>query len=336
MPAFLEAPVEPAAWLALLTDLPADAGGAERFERLFQSLADAYSRATLFHVLAYRYRSIRALPHADAYLKARADLAGGVRQANSYLGYGGFGAGNIGAYEAINLYDLDHFGVPLRLHGDAHSLVCTFLLGQYRYHHGGVTVAARAGDIVIDAGAFVGDTALYFSREIGPEGRVFAFEANPYSLGICRENLHLNPGAAANTALVERVLWRRSGETFALVGDLNNAHLVAPDATRRQSPAVTSVALDDFVAERRLDRVDFIKMDIEGAELPALQGAEQVLRAQRPRLAIAVYHRPADLVEIPDYLAGLGLGYRFYLDHFTDRGFETILFAVPGDGGGTG
>lgn len=331
MPAFLDAPIARSAWLALLAALPAGDGMAERLDSLFQSLADDYSQATLFHVLGYRYRSIPTLPHAGAYRQARADLAGGLRQANSYLGYGAFGAGNIGEYEPINQYDLDRFGLPLRLHGDAHSLVCTFLLGQYRYRHGGVTVAARVGDIVIDAGAFVGDTALYFSRVIGSEGRVFAFEANPYSLTILQENLGLNPGAAANTEVVKQVLWRRSGETFALVGDLNNAHLAAPDPARPRAPAVTSVALDDFVAERRLGRVDFIKMDIEGAELAALQGAEQVLRAQRPRLAIAVYHRPADLVEIPEYLAGLGLGYRFYLDHFTDQGFETILFADPGD-----
>jgi hypothetical protein len=70
-------------------------------------------------------------------------------------------------------------------------------------------------------------------------------------------------------------------------------------------------------------------MDIEGAELGALRGAERTLREFRPRLAISVYHREDDLVEIPRYLDGLGLGYEFFLDHFTIYGEETVLFAQP-------
>jgi hypothetical protein len=76
-----------------------------------------------------------------------------------------------------------------------------------------------------------------------------------------------------------------------------------------------------------LPKVDFIKMDIEGAELNALQGAEQSLRAFRPSLAISVYHRDDDWVTIPDYLDSLDLGYEFFLDHFTIYESETVLFA---------
>ena len=90
-----------------------------------------------------------------------------------------------------------------------------------------------------------------------------------------------------------------------------------------------TISIDDFVIERKLSRVDFIKMDIEGAELCALKGAERTIRAFKPKLAISLYHRDTDFTEIPDHLNKLGLGYKFFLDHFTVHGEETILFAAP-------
>jgi hypothetical protein len=88
------------------------------------------------------------------------------------------------------------------------------------------------------------------------------------------------------------------------------------------------VTIDDFVADRGLARLDLIKTDIEGAEMGALRGAEQTLRRFRPNLALSVYHKDSDFVEMPGYLEGLNLGYRFYLDHFTIYGEETVLFAT--------
>lgn len=61
--------------------------------------------------------------------------------------------------------------------------------------------------------------------------------------------------------------------------------------------------------------------------MDALRGAERTIRSDRPRLAICVYHSLQDFVRIPKWIASLGLGYRFYLDHFTIHAEETILFA---------
>ena len=80
---------------------------------------------------------------------------------------------------------------------------------------------------------------------------------------------------------------------------------------------MASITLDDFVRVEGTRKIDFIKMDIEGAELSALQGAKETLRIFRPDLAIAVYHSLPDFWRIPQYLDELGLGYRFYLRHFT-------------------
>jgi len=68
-------------------------------------------------------------------------------------------------------------------------------------------------------------------------------------------------------------------------------------------------------------------MDIEGAELKALQGAEDTLLRFKPSLAISLYHKDSDFIDIPKYLANLDLGYKFYLDHFTVYKNETVLYA---------
>ena len=77
-----------------------------------------------------------------------------------------------------------------------------------------------------------------------------------------------------------------------------------------------------------VERVDLIKMDIEGHELSALRGAEQTLRRFRPRLAISLYHNWDDYFQIPLHLDRLGLGYRFYLENYTISDGETIMYGT--------
>ena len=68
-------------------------------------------------------------------------------------------------------------------------------------------------------------------------------------------------------------------------------------------------------------------MDIEGAEYEALQGAEKTIRNCHPRLAISVYHKPSDILDIPSYLMTLDETYRFYIRHYSSWRWETVLYA---------
>jgi|WetSurMetagenome_2_1015567.scaffolds.fasta_scaffold00092_32 FkbM family methyltransferase len=72
----------------------------------------------------------------------------------------------------------------------------------------------------------------------------------------------------------------------------------------------------------------FICIDIEGAEPEALKGADKIIRRSRPDLGICVYHAPSHLWEIPLFLHGMGLGYRFYLRNYTSFTSETVLYAA--------
>jgi FkbM family methyltransferase len=76
-------------------------------------------------------------------------------------------------------------------------------------------------------------------------------------------------------------------------------------------------------------KVSYVKMDIEGSELAAIRGAEEIIRRDKPILAISVYHKPGDLVEIPRYLASLGVYKSFYLRCYGDQLFDTVLYCLP-------
>ena len=201
----------------------------------------------------------------------------------------------------------------------AHPLTVLNTYSLDMYSHPDVSV--EPGDVVIDAGGCWGDTALCFADRAGPHGRVYTFEFVEENLDVLRRNLALNPGLAERVTVVETAL----GETTGITLSYSPA---GPGTALGSGPcSVDIISIDDFVDEQRLERVDFIKMDIEGAELDALRGAERTLRRLAPKLAISVYHKPLDLAEIPAFLDDLDVGYRFFLDHFTIHSEETVLFA---------
>ncbi len=72
----------------------------------------------------------------------------------------------------------------------------------------------------------------------------------------------------------------------------------------------------------------FIKMDIEGSELAALQGAKETIQKYRPKLAISLYHKPEDMLEIPNYILNIVPDYKLYLRHYATNLWETVLYAI--------
>jgi FkbM family methyltransferase len=286
---------------------------------LYDALADEASRRWLVAILAYRalgHRRVKLPRNAPHYWRtvehAKRDLR--RRQRSVPIGYG-----------FLDEYDLTPDGIPIRLHAHLLSIVNTFLLGEYRYANGNRPIAPRPGDVVIDGGGCWGDTALCFAHQVGPTGRVLTFEFVPENLAILRTNLDANPALRACIEVREEALWRRSGETLCFDDD-GPASTVRPSVDSTGT-TVPTVAIDDLVRTRAIDRVDFIKLDVEGAELAVLEGAAETIRRDRPTLAVSLYHRLDDFVEIPAFLAAAGVDYELYLDHFTIHGAETVLFA---------
>ena len=151
-----------------------------------------------------------------------------------------------------------------------------------------------AGMCVIDAGACDGEFALYASRCVGPTGRVLALEPDPESFKCLRETFDLNGGVPPNVALLPVGLWKHSRELAFSGGNHLTSHLIeVADGTTGHSDSLSILvqSLSDLVSRYGLTRLDFVKMDIEGAEIEAIEGAGSVLSVFKPRFAIASYHR---------------------------------------------
>jgi FkbM family methyltransferase len=218
-------------------------------------------------------------------------------------------------------------GETVALHSHSVDIVSVFLLGQYGYAGGATRVRAEPGDVVLDAGGCWGDTALYFASQVGPEGKVYTFEFDPESLEILRANLALNPRLAGRIEVVERALWDRSGETLGFVQAGRMTTLVGPDDAQPSTRPVSTITIDEFVEQEGLEQVDFLKMDVEGAELNLLRGARGSIERFAPKLGIAAYHKDDDLVRIPAAIVSLNPAYRLYLASFSPIEDETVLFA---------
>lgn len=289
---------------------------------LYDSLDDEFSRDMLLDVLAYRVLGpgkVMLKTNNAQYWQMRKRLAAIESEASEQS--------KTPTGSNLPLFELDAIHFPVTIRSSSKSILTTFLLEHYSYKRAGRPVRVEPGDIVLDCGACWGDTALYFATEARETGQVFSFEFVPENLEVLRENLARNPALAERITIVDRPLSAVSGERLHFI-ESGTSSRRTPDSTRA-SLQLSTTSIDEFVDEQGLQRVDFLKMDIEGSELAALQGAHDTLRKFRPKLAISLYHRERDFEEIPAYLRSLKLDYRYYLDHFTIHEWETVLFARP-------
>jgi FkbM family methyltransferase len=293
----------------------------EQFQWVYQRLVDDESRQLLVQLLSFRalgHRHVK-LPMNNVHYWRAVESAERLALNSESIDLGWQGRK---AYKM----DLSSIGYQVKLFYVPFAIIFAFVLHQYECGLSDQVVKAKEGDVVIDAGGCYGDTALYFAHEAGENGRVYSFEFLPENLEIFERNISLNPELSHRIHLVKMPLWSKSGEQLFVEGTGPGTR-VSPNASRPDAARLETITIDDMVRSEKLDRVDFIKMDIEGAELESLRGAENTIRQFRPKLAISVYHKLHDLWKIPLYIDSLGLGYRFALRHFTIHAEETILFA---------
>lgn len=198
------------------------------------------------------------------------------------------------------------------------SIVYSFLVEQYSYDN---IVKAKEGDVVFDVGAYVGDTALWFSRSVGHRGKVYAFEPEPENFKKLKLNLERN--RTQNIVPLQLALSDDEGEMIISGG--GGGATVANDVN---GIPVMVTTIDKFVEDNNITRVDFIKMDVEGHELNVLKGAAETIKTFKPSLALSAYHCGDDFVKLPKFLLELNPNYKFYLRHCSYSWIETVLYAT--------
>ena len=193
--------------------------------------------------------------------------------------------------------------------------------GQYFLNDDEVSIEPREGDFVIDAGACLGDTAIVFGKAVGASGKVFAFDPVQNHLEVLEHNINQNPDCNIQ----------------AMPFGLSDTDIDCPTIKlQTYSPGFSSRnqnvplrCLDSLVIGGNIPKINFVKMDIEGAELSAIKGAASSIRKFKPKLAISLYHKPTDIFEIPLYISKEFPFYEMFIEHYTIHAEETVLYCTP-------
>jgi FkbM family methyltransferase len=189
--------------------------------------------------------------------------------------------------------------------------------GDYWFH----VYKPAGGDIIVDIGAGRGEDVFAFSRGVGPGGQVWAIEPHPVSFQALRKLCELNRLANVTT-LNYACMDTTAGLHIETLPVWESNYVRAGDATPSSHP-VKGVRFDDLAAQHGIERIDFLKMNIEGAERSALPGCEQALR--RARYVCIAAH---------DFRAARGEGDQFrtldFVKQFvTAAGFEIVTRDDP-------
>jgi len=288
---------------------------AEHFHQARMLLADEASRSLYDQLLLFR-----VLGHLHVRLpfntpKNRAQIAAAelwlVRETK-----------DVGLFGPLSIFEVPGDGHDIWIKGWKENVAYTFLYRQYYFERDGVKIAPVSGDRVIDAGGCFGDTALGFADVVGERGHVYVFDPMPKHCAIMREAVAMNPSLAPRVSIFAVGLADQVND----VAQLPESDMINPGACFAMDKVPTTT-IDEMAVHNNVPRLDFIKMDIEGSELSALQGAETSIRRWQPKLAISLYHRPEDFFSIPLWIDSLGVGYRFFLDHYSIHNEETVLYA---------
>ena len=159
----------------------------------------------------------------------------------------------------------------------------------------GDIIQLQEGEIFVDCGAYHGKSAVGFMRTLDVQH--------------IKEYRKIISG-----------VWNESAILYMSSGKGDNSQIAAEG--------------DESIEVRTIDEIlsgeeaTYIKMDIEGSELKALQGAQETIRNYKPKLAVCIYHKVEDLIEIPKYIYHLRQDYKFYIRNHSPYGVETVLYAV--------
>lgn len=147
----------------------------------------------------------------------------------------------------------------------------------------------KSDDVVIDAGANCGHLSIFFSKLVGHNGKIFAFEPDKFNIKRINENRKLNEDLSDNIITEDLLLWNNNEFIdFYEAGTVGSSAVWIPNA--EHCVKKQAVTIDSWVKKNNIQKLDFIKMDIEGAEIEALDGCFETIKKLKPNFAIASYH----------------------------------------------
>lgn len=295
----------------------------DKLELLYSVLSEE-SQKLLIEIISYRilgYKKVKLSLNNSTYKKSL-EIAESLKSGNEKIN-------SSFLHFVLEKFNLNKIGYNIELYFTALGIAIDFIIEQYAYKVDGKPVVyAESGDTVLDIGGCWGDTALYFADKVGDSGKVYSFEFIPNNLEIFHKNISLNPNLKDRINVIQNPVSDNSDQKI-FYRDCGPSSSISSEPFADQTGTTQTISIDDFVQRHSIPQINYIKMDIEGAEPYALKGAINTIRKFRPKLAIAIYHSMDDFVNIPKWLIEQNLNYDFYLGHYTIHAEETILFAYP-------
>ena len=194
------------------------------------------------------------------------------------------------------------------------SEVCAFWGKQYFD-----VFSPQEGEIFVDAGCFDGGTVLEFVNWMGEKrySYIYSFEPDTNNINICRKNIENH--AIKNIALINKGTY--SKETFLKFSNDGSGGSCFCDNGEINVPVTT---VDTVLHEKS---ATYIKMDVEGSEKETIFGCRKTIKQYHPKMAICIYHKPFDFIELPLFLLDIDADYKFYIRHYASNLCETVLYA---------
>jgi len=165
----------------------------------------------------------------------------------------------------------------------------------------------------VDGGAYVGDTVPYIIQNFPDFKKIYCIEPNTLHINIAKRNFSqyeniefINCGLGINKQFSHEIQTTQN----------NCAH---------DYQASNLNSIDNMMTEK----VDFIKMDIEGAEQNAIEGAKRTISEYSPVLAICIYHKAEDWYKVPQKVLRINSNYKIYLRHYMEGIYETVMYFIP-------
>lgn len=179
----------------------------------------------------------------------------------------------------------------------------------------------REDEVFVDAGCCDLESSIDFYNVCHSIRKVYAFEPDPENYSVCQEKYEKIKGEFPETKLYQCGTWNTSTELRFEGGRAGSSRIGEGEIV------IKTVSIDEVVDED--DVVTFIKMDVEGAELESLHGAEKTIKRCKPKLAICLYHNPEDMITLPEFIMNLGIDYKYYIRSYSNAENEVVLYAIP-------
>jgi FkbM family methyltransferase len=180
-----------------------------------------------------------------------------------------------------------------------------------------------------DAGVHDGYSSLQFLKRFSNLKKIYGFDLFDISLNSGRYIRELTE--SGKFQLVLGALQKHQDiNTFAEFNYNNPSATKINTHSQNVGQLIKSICIDHYCSENNI-KFDFIKFDIEGAEMDALIGAKKTLITYRPQIAVSIYHSKYDFIKIPAFLNEILKNYSFYISHYSLDIYETVLYAIPNE-----